>query len=231
MKRDLKLCIGLLASTCMTVLLLGCGKEPQRPGSAEPVGEPVKQAEVADIVPPTDASNAVTSQLLGMRILASEDAPFACDTLSAGDIENIIGAETEVFDVSEKRKSAGAAVDSTCLYAYGEDKNPDSIRLKAKFVRVDVYTDANIKAAGWGTLHEEWLRRSEDNKRRFDLIEGVWAAWVDSDHPPDPALLVRQGDVMFEVAYFPPSSSPGTREENAKIEKIAATLIGNQSSQ
>lgn len=212
----------------MAALLSACGKEPQRAGADTPRDEPVKQAEVEKTRTATEASNAVTSQLLGMKFMASNEAPFACDTLTAEDVEGVIGAETEVFDITEKRKVIRVAVESACLYAYGEDKNPDSIGLRAKFIMVDVYTDEAIRAAGWGTLHDQWWRRSEENSKRFDLMEDVWTAWVDSDHPPDPALLVRQGDVMIEIAYFPPSSSVGTREGNAKIESLARILVEKQ---
>lgn len=205
---------------CISTLLFGCGKEPQRAVSSHVEDTPAEQKYFT-----SEPSEVVETHMLGSALLRSAEAPFACDALTVEDVEKVMDAETVTFDVTEKRRANGAAVESSCLFAYGEDKNPDSIRLKAKFISLDVYTDVSVRAAGWGPLHGQWMRRSEENGKRFKLMDDVWAAWVDSDHPPDPALLVWKGEVMFEIAYFPPSSSVGTKEGNAKIEQLARILV------
>lgn len=226
---SLRLCF-ILAAFLLAVVLSGCGnKQEPSPISmaghekSEPLGELGLGVgnDVGDV--PVNESIIRNKK---MRYLSSEQAPFACDLVREEDVGEIMGDVTQSFDITGSPQSVGP-VESACLYAYGSDKDPASIGAGALFVRIDVYSDRSYQARGWGTLNEQWIYRTQEGGKKFDFLPDVWAAWVDSDHPPDPALLVRMGDVMFEISYYPPSSSPGTSERNGKIERVAALVLEN----
>ena len=216
---------GIAALSALLLAACGGGSDAVAPESGVAVQEapqPAVQEPVAE-APPAPAATTP-----GMRQLSSDQAPFACDLLSAEDVAGVVGAETEVFDVTQKRREEGIWSESTCLFGYGENKDPHKLNLKSRFIRVDVYTDASLRNAGWGSLHDQWATRTELDARRVPFEDGVWAAWVESDHPPDPALLVRQGDVMYEIAHYPPRSSQGDAEKNAQIERLTRILLARQ---
>lgn len=206
------------------LLLAGCDREPDVPAPSKesPQAQPeTHQSE--SVAPEVSINEAVT----GMKQLSSNEAPFACDLLTADDVASVVGNEfgVEVFDATQKRRDDGIWTDSTCLYGFGENKDIQKLSLKSRFVRVDVYTEASLQQAGWGSLQEQWMVRSNYNQSRFDFHDGAWVAWVESDHPPDPALLIRQGEVMLELAHYPPRSSSKDSERNRQIERIAKILL------
>lgn len=210
----------LCSATLAFSLLAGCdGESKVQPAEPAPVSE-----EPAPTPPPKPVREVQPS----MQARVSQEAPFACDTLTPEEVGAIVGVETESLDWSQTRREEGTWTDSTCLYAYGENRDPNRLNLKSKFIRVDVYTEASLQAAGWGALHDQWMTRTQWNERRFPFHDGAWAAWVESDHPPDPALLIRQGELMFEIAHYPPTSSQGNEEANAQIESIARILLERQ---
>lgn len=167
----------------------------------------------------------VTHAAPRMKHRASHEAPLACDLITAGEVGLLLEKkDVELFDHTEKRRQNGTWTDSACLFAYGKDKDPDKIGLDSEFVRIDVYTDASLQEADWGPLNEQWQYRTG---RQFDgsglqLHPHAFAAWVDSDHPPDPALLVRQGDVMFEISYYPPAPHAAQRKPAAVWKALRA---------
>lgn len=210
----------MLVAPFTLVALTACGGEEQ--------GQPAVDAPV---LAPTadDAAKAVAEsrsrEPLRVPSRTNDQAPFACGVLEAQDVGAILGAETEMHDITDRRHALNVPVESSCLFAYGKDKNPDSIRINAKFVRVDVFTDRSLRQGGWNHLAGLWEHRTVGMKPPFALRPDALAAWVDSEHPPDPALIVRQGEVLYEFAYYPPSSSVGTPEGNAKIEEIARQFL------
>lgn len=160
-----------------------------------------------------------------MRLLRSEQAPFACDLLEEEVIGEIFDEDVNIIDHTQDRQ-VRVPVESTCLLGLGEAASQDAVNIRMSYVRVDVYTDRSLQAREWGSLHDQWSYRLRGEQADVRLVEpGALAAWVDSDHPPDPALLVRMGDVMFEIGYWPPSSSPGSPETNRKIERLADVLV------
>lgn len=218
----------------LTVLLLAaCGQDEPPPAASPqavekadpapaPAQPPARTATPAAAPPPPVAAKPV------MKLRKSADAPFACDLLTPAEMGLLLEQKNiEVFDYTQTRRENGTWSDSTCLFAYGKEKDPDKIGMDSQFIRIDVYTDASLQAAEWGPLQDQWEHRArhEADGGGLHLHDQAWAVWVESDHPPDPALLVRQGEVMFEVSYFPPSSSPGTPETRAQIESIARTLL------
>lgn len=206
------------------LLLAGCGREPEVPVPSKELPQAQAEAHQTEAeVPQVSINEAVT----GMKQLSSDEAPFACDLLTAEAVASVVGNEfgVEVFDATQKRRDEGIWTDSTCLFGFGENKDIQKLNLKSRFVRVDVYTEASLQQAGWGSLQEQWMVRSNHNQSRFNFHDGVWAAWVESDHPPDPALLIRQGEVMFELAHYPPRSSAKDSERNAQIERVAKILL------
>ena len=212
----------------LATMLVGCGGGQESSPLLEAESESIESADDRALAPVAGMHASAEDELVhvtsAMRRLSSDQAPFACDLLLEEQVGEVLGEEAQSFDITTSRQNTGP-VESSCLFAYGPDKNPESIGAGALFVRVDVYSDRSYRSKGWGDLNEQWIYRTQDNIRRFDFYPGVWAAWVDSDHPPDPALLIRSGDVMFEVAYYPPSSSPGSTQANGKIEKIATLLL------
>lgn len=154
--------------------------------------------------------------------LRSDQAPFACDVLTEEEVKSVFAADVEILDVTKGRTDS-VPVQSSCLYSYGS--STDFRQPGAKFVRVDILTDESLQAREWGQLQDHWMHRIGDDSNRFSLMPDVWAAWVDSEHPPDPALVLRMGDVMFELAYWPPTSSRGSPEANGKIEALAKILV------
>lgn len=207
-----------------TVLLAGCAQEPDVPVPPKDVAQSRPEAPPPE---PSAPEVPVAEAVTGMKQLSSNEAPFACDLLTAEDIAGVVGggAGVDVFDATQKRRDDGTWTDSTCLFGFGENKDIHKLNLKSRFVRVDVYTEASLQQAGWGSLQDQWMVRSNYNQSRFDFRDGVWAAWVESDHPPDPALLIRQGEVMFELAHYPPRSSAKDSERNQQIERIARILL------
>ncbi len=191
----------------------------------EPAPAPPPAAEPAAVAEPAPAAAPAPTEPSRVRVLSSTEAPFACDVLTDADLAPILGKDVEILDVTEQRRKYGMSVESACLFAFGENRDPEKINLDSKFVRVDIYTDAAFRAAGHGALEDQWRYRVRDGSTVFHLHDTALAAWVESEHPPDPALIVRQGEVMYDLAYYPATSNPGNPERNAPIEEIARLFL------
>ncbi len=199
--------------------LAACGGTPE-PATA-PAAPPV-QAEVQPD-PPAAAAPREPSRV---RVRTSVEAPFACDVLSEEELARVLPDQPTIIDVTAQRRAYGMAVENACLFAFGSNRDPDKIDLDSRFIRVDLYTDASFRAAGHGALQDQWTYRVRDGSTVFHLHETALAAWVDSEHPPDPALIVRQGEVMYDIAQYPAASDQGSPERKAQVEDIARLFLG-----
>jgi len=193
-------------------------------GTPEPAATPAApvQAE-ARTEPQPDLAPREPSRV---RVRTSAEAPFACDVLSEEELGRVLPDEPTIIDVTTQRRAYGMAVESACLFAFGRNRDPARIDLDSRFIRVDLYTDASFRAAGHGALQDQWSYRVRDGSTVFHLHDTALAAWVDSEHPPDPALIVRQGEVMYDIAQYPAASDQGSPERKAQVEEIALLFLG-----
>lgn len=157
---------------------------------------------------------------------ATVELPATCDVLTPADIETIFSHEFHVSDITNDRK-AHAPVEYSCVINFGRENDTREERRKRRFhaVRIDVYSNRSYVDAGWGTLQENWVYRSGGQSNRFSPLDGASAGWVDSEHPPDQSLLVRNGDYLLELGYWPPSSFKGSPESDGKIEQLAKLIL------
>lgn len=203
----------------LVLLLAGCGAPPETPPS-EPAATP--PAAVAD-APAAAPLPAVAAPPLAQ--LRSEQSPFACDVLTADDVKAIFDTEVTIRDVTAQRESY-SLVDSICQFDFDPARPFTLDGRKFRSVQVQVFTDRGLRALNAGSLQDNWLHRIGYVENSFELDGGIRAAWVESEHPPDQALLVRLGDVMLEVSY-PPSSFRGSPEARAPLERLATLMLTN----
>lgn len=199
-----------------TALLCACS-ESEPTVAPEPEQPKVTQAQPA-IPDPAPTSPE-------MRILTSAEAPFACELLNQAAATAILGQEVTVKDITTARKAdTGNPVESSCLYVKGQGDD-----LMQPSLRVEVWTHAGLEQGGWGSLDKNWTHRSNagGGSKPLEGLPGAWAAWVESEHPPDLSLLVRQGEVMLELTSFPPVSGEQPMVPNALVEQFARQALIN----
>ncbi len=200
--------------------LAACSDTPAPAPVPEPAAPPAAEAQPE---PPPAATPAEPSRV---RVRTSAEAPFACDVLNEEELGRVLPDAPTIIDVTAARRAYGMAVESACLFAFGSNRDPEKIDLDSRFIRVDLYTDASFRAAGHGALQDQWTYRVRDGSTVFHLHDTALAAWVDSEHPPDPALIVRQGEVMYDIAQYPAASDQGSPERKAQVEEIARLYLG-----
>lgn len=197
--------------------LAACSEEPA------PAPPPAPTPAVAPA--PADEPAPAPAEPSRVRVRTSVEAPFACDVLTLEELTPILGDEVTILDATAERKNLGMAVESACMYAFGTNRDPAKLDLDSRFIRVDIYTDASFRAAGHGALQDQWTYRVRDGSGVFLLHDTALASWVESEHPPDPALIVRQGEVMYDLAQYPPVSDRGSPERKAQVEDIARLFL------
>lgn len=202
------------------LVLSACGHDDESITAETPPAETPIATTVVDM-PATPAAPVPASPL---AVLRSADAPFACDVLKPEDLKVIFDVEVQVRDVTAQRESH-ALVDSICQFDFDPAKPFTVSGRSFKSVRVDVLTDRTLRAENAGNMQMQWTYRVGDESRSFALRDGLRAAWVESDHPPDQSLLVRMGEVMLELRYYPPSSFRGSPEANTYIEELASLML------
>src|SRR5690606_38008918 len=149
----------------------------------------------------------------------SAEAPFACEVLSAEELVRVLPDEPTIIDGTTQRRADRTAVERACPFACGRNRDPARLDLDARSTRAERYTHASCGAAGPGALQDQWSYRVRDGSTVFHLHDTALAAWVDSEHPPDPALIVRQGEVMYDIAQYPAASDQGSPERKAQVEE------------
>ena len=117
-------------------------------------------------------------------------------------------------------------VESSCLYGYGAAAMHQEVILSLEYIRLDVYSERAMQEQGWGALADYWRSRLNSRKEGAPEFPGGLVEWVDSEHPPDPSLLIKLGDVMLEVGHWPPGSWPPSSERNRPIELAARHAFG-----
>lgn len=201
--------------------LVACGDDPEpAPKAAEPIvtidkappppPEPVR--EVALATPPPES---------GWK---SSDAPNACDVMSDAEAADILGAPVKAIEATERHLKWRKPVASACFFAFGKDKNPDDMTFDSKFVRVQVFTDLTLDNHRKRTAESFFKARKANNFGDFELGPGFEAFWTTSDHPPDRALLIRNGEVVIEVQSYPPSSGGLVVAKRPTVEAFALAM-------
>lgn len=158
-----------------------------------------------------------------MQKLTSSEAPFACELLDQATATAILGSDVTIKDVTAERKAdTGNPTESSCLYVKGTGDDPLQPAL-----RVEVWTHTGMERGGWGSMDKNWTHRSNagGGSKPLEGLPGAWAAWVESDHPPDLSLLVRQGEVMLELTSFPPVSGEHPMVPNDIVERFARQAL------
>lgn len=204
----------------LLLVLAGCGAPPETP-PPEPTGTaPADVVDSAAVAPPPAVAAPPLAQL------RSEQSPFACDVVTADDVKAIFGADVTIRDVTAQRESY-SLVDSICQFDFDPAKPFTLDGRPFNGVRVSVFTDRGLRKLDAGSLQDQWQHRTRYDEHSFQLEGGIRAAWVDSEHPPDQSLLVRLGEVMLEVGYYPPASFRGSPQANAPIERLATLMLTN----
>lgn len=228
-----------LLAAAIVVGLAACSDEPEQ---AETTASPPPAEQKADTMqakieaakaaapedmplqPPPSETVHTLDEARPMKQLTSADAPFACDVVTPEQVAMYLGPNFQIADITADRKNQTMSpVTSTCLLYEGKD--PATMTAG---VIIDIWTEADVIAAGHRGIDGVWTHRASEHARRLEAIPDAWAAWVDSEHAPDRALLVRQGEVMFELISQPfQSSADAPAVPQDKIEQLAIEVVRN----
>lgn len=228
--------VALLAAVIGTVLLMQGDETPSvdkpAPGAATTTAEALVAAPAPAVLPPlptlavaeppAGSNLAAFDATTGARVLRSEVAPNACSVLDAATLEATLGSGMKIVDHSTARRAEGIAhVHSSCLIGTAA-----GVDIMVPALMIDVWTENELQAAGLGSLDRVWQYRANDHAQRITAFPGTLAAWVDATHPPDPALLLRQGFVMIELSSQPfTSSADSPMIPKGVIEQLAAAVV------
>ena len=215
--------LGIIAS--LTTIALACSKAPVVTQGDVAVVTTYQAEELPEPAAPEPAAEVAKDGFLHLR---SEEAPVACAVIDVEILRDSFSENVTVHDISDERRERNP-VESSCVFAFGSQNESRAERRERRLhgLRIDVWSDRSYQAADWGTLEANWQHRTGHADRWFEIDGLALASWVDSEHPPDQSLLLRTGDVMFELGYYPPTSYSGSPETDARIEQMAAVILQN----
>ncbi len=214
-----------LAVVVLGASLAACGDDP----------EPVKEKKTESIVtvapkppqppkPPEPDRIAIPAVAPPPEGWISADAPNACDVLSDTEAAEVLGARVKAFDITGRQQQRNRPVSSACLFAFGKVKDPESRGEESKFVRVQVFTDTSLGSVPGRNVDAYFNARRTKFYGALELGPGFEAFWTTSDHPPDRALVIRNGAVVLEVQSYPPSSGAMVAAPRSTVEAFVLSM-------